>query len=236
MANQNAKFALMQPYFLPYIGYWQLFKESEIVFLADDSKYTKQSWINRNRLWINGVIQNVTIPISMASDYLSIGERQISEVYNPEVTFRRILHDYQKCKQSNVEALLWEILNQDTRNLGEYLSTSIRHLLNFLGLNCEVIEASKMSIPSELKAEERIFFLGEKIGINKYVNLTGGQKLYSTSQFSSRGCQIEFIVSNLTPYETKINRFVPSLSILDLLFQASDRREVTNQLSDYKIL
>jgi hypothetical protein len=235
MANQKTKFALMQPYFLPYIGYWQLFNESEIVFLADDSKYIKQSWINRNRLWVNGEIQYVTLPISKASDYLSIQERLLSDEYNAKDVLRRILHDYRKCQNSIVEELTWEILNQDTRNLGEYLAESIRILIGFLGINCEVIGASKLNIPKQLKAQERIFFLGEKFGIDTYVNLPGGRDLYSKNQFLSRGFRLEFIIPNLSPYETKIHHFMPSLSILDLLFQTSNKIEFSHQLNDYQL-
>ena len=45
------KIAIMQPYFLPYIGYWQLINCVNKMVIYDNVKYTKKGWINRNRLF-----------------------------------------------------------------------------------------------------------------------------------------------------------------------------------------
>ena len=46
--------ALMQPYFLPYLGYWQLLAAADQFVLYDEVNYIKGGWINRNRILING--------------------------------------------------------------------------------------------------------------------------------------------------------------------------------------
>ena len=48
------RLAIMQPYFLPYIGYWQLMGAVDAFVVYDRIKYTKKGWINRNRLLQNG--------------------------------------------------------------------------------------------------------------------------------------------------------------------------------------
>ena len=53
--------AIMQPYFLPYIGYWQLMKASDIFVIYDNIKYTKKGWVNRNRYLSNGKIKLFSI-------------------------------------------------------------------------------------------------------------------------------------------------------------------------------
>ena len=48
------KLAIMQPYFLPYIGYFQLISAVDVFVVYDNIKYTKKGWINRNRIIQNG--------------------------------------------------------------------------------------------------------------------------------------------------------------------------------------
>ncbi|HAQ27933.1 MAG TPA: hypothetical protein DCQ80_18530, partial [Pseudomonas sp.] len=46
--------SMMQPYLFPYLGYFQLIAHSDAFVLGDDLQYVKASWINRNRVLVNG--------------------------------------------------------------------------------------------------------------------------------------------------------------------------------------
>ena len=65
------KLAIMQPYFFPYIGYFQLIHAVDRFVIYDNIEYTKKGWINRNRILNNGSIKTITLPIKKASDYLN---------------------------------------------------------------------------------------------------------------------------------------------------------------------
>lgn len=54
---------IMQPYFLPYIGYFQLMKAVDRYVIYDDVNYIKGGWINRNNLLVNGRKQLFTIAL-----------------------------------------------------------------------------------------------------------------------------------------------------------------------------
>ena len=54
--------AIMQPYFLPYIGYFQLLAAVDTFVVLDDVNYINRGWINRNRLLINGVAPHIHGP------------------------------------------------------------------------------------------------------------------------------------------------------------------------------
>ena len=92
--------AIMQPYFLPYIGYWQLMHASDIFVVYDNIKYTKKGWINRNRYLSNGQIKLFSIPLIKASDSLQIRDRYLSETYPLESKklLRKIKAAYNKSK------------------------------------------------------------------------------------------------------------------------------------------
>src|SRR5262245_6238871 len=73
----------MQPYFLPYIGYWQLLASVDSFVVYDNIQYTKQGWINRNRFLRNGVDAFLTIPLKKGSGDLCVSDRQIADEFDP---------------------------------------------------------------------------------------------------------------------------------------------------------
>ena len=85
--------AIMQPYFFPYIGYFQLIGAVDQFVIYDTVKYTKKGWINRNRMLGNGVAVTFTIPLEKASDYLYIRDRKIAAMrlkYFPTLSLSRV--------------------------------------------------------------------------------------------------------------------------------------------------
>ena len=66
----------MQPYFMPYIGYFQLISSVDRFVVYDNIKYSKKGWINRNRFLLNGNDVEFTLPIKKDSDSLNVVERR----------------------------------------------------------------------------------------------------------------------------------------------------------------
>src|SRR5690242_7195515 len=66
----------MQPYFLPFLGYFQLIQGADIFVIHDDVQYIKGGWINRNRILVNGAPSWITIPVLKASHRLCINQRE----------------------------------------------------------------------------------------------------------------------------------------------------------------
>jgi hypothetical protein len=61
------KVAVMQPYFFPYLGYWQLIHAVDRFVIFDDVNFILSGWINRNRILINGEPKYLTLPLHKAS-------------------------------------------------------------------------------------------------------------------------------------------------------------------------
>ena len=78
------KLAIMQPYFFPYIGYFQLINSVDKFIIYDNIQYTKKGWINRNRILVNKKDQLITLPVRKDSDYLNIVERELSESWGKD--------------------------------------------------------------------------------------------------------------------------------------------------------
>jgi hypothetical protein len=79
----------MQPYFLPYIGYFHLMAVTDVFVIYDRIKHTKKGWINRNRFLLNGVPSTFSLPLRNAPDDSLICERELAAEYDPSRLLRR---------------------------------------------------------------------------------------------------------------------------------------------------
>src|SRR4030042_5533275 len=92
------KIAIMQPYFLPYIGYFQLMNAVDEFVIYDNIEFSKKGWINRNRILVNGKDSYITIPLKKDSDYLDVRDRYLAETWSSEKIkmLKRIIGSYRK--------------------------------------------------------------------------------------------------------------------------------------------
>ena len=93
--------AIMQPYFLPYLGYFQLMKSVDIFILADEYQYTNKGWINRNRAILNNKLMTFTIPVS--SDGVFISDKKIHNQKSIKSLHRKIKQSY--CDSPNSQSV-----------------------------------------------------------------------------------------------------------------------------------
>ena len=121
----------MQPYFLPYIGYFQLINAVDVFVLYDNIKYTKKGWINRNRILLNGDADYISLPLKKDSDYLNIDRRFLSDDWDIEkaAILNRIKEAYRKAPYFNLtfEVITAILRNEDT-NLFGFLYSSIKQI------------------------------------------------------------------------------------------------------------
>ena len=69
----------MQPYFLPYIGYFQLIAAVDLFVVYDNIKYTKKGWINRNRMLKDGAEDGFLHSAARKdADSLDMRDREVS--------------------------------------------------------------------------------------------------------------------------------------------------------------
>jgi len=76
------KIAIMQPYFFPYIGYFQLVNSVDEFVIYDNIQFTKKGWINRNRILVNQNEDYISLPLKKDSDYLNVNQRFLSDAWS----------------------------------------------------------------------------------------------------------------------------------------------------------
>lgn len=140
------KLGIMQPYFLPYIGYWQLLNAVDTYVLYDDVNFIKGGWINRNRILQNGSPAYINVPMIGASSFKKINEIGINR--NPQVLskpLKTIEQNYRKAPMfGSVFPLMEEIFCFQTGNLSEFLFHSIASVCGFLGIHTKIILSSEL--------------------------------------------------------------------------------------------
>jgi hypothetical protein len=226
----------MQPYFLPYIGYWQLLAAVDRFVVYDNIQYAKKGWINRNRFLRNGADAFFTVPLKKASDFLNIADRSIADDFEPKTLLNPLAAAYRKAPYfATVFPLVETIVTAAPRNLFEYLHQSIGVVADYLEIRTPVVVSSTVAIDHGLKSDRRVMAICHALGATRYVNPSGGRALYSVPAFAGQGIELTFIESRPITYRQYDNPFVPSLSIVDvMMFNSKDA--VRRMLGEYDLL
>lgn len=213
--------AIMQPYFFPYMGYWQLIHAVDRFVIYDDVNYIKAGWVNRNRLLINGEPAYITAPLQHPSPFKRICDiaLQPSPVWRDklvkmvELTYRRAPHF------SEAFPVVERLIRYEAGNLADYLGHQLQALAAFMGIKTEFVVTSRCYENEHLSGQARVLDICKREEAGIYINAQGGQALYDAEKFRSAGIDLRFIAMRQLPYKQRRVEFVPNLSIIDTLME-----------------
>jgi hypothetical protein len=215
------KVAVMQPYFFPYSGYFELIKTVDYFVIFDDVNYIKRGWVNKNKILHNGDIVDITLPVQKASQNKKINQHlRSTDIKSFEKLKKKIQLSYAKAPNFNdVFPLLCQLIDNPETNLAKYLTDSLQVLSISLGLKTQFIYSSQLSKHDDWdNAQDRIIDITKQLGGSEYFNLPGGKALYCEKRFSEQNLKLKFIEPELKEYsQLNVETFIPSLSIIDYL-------------------
>lgn len=234
--SRGLKLAIMQPYFLPYIGYFQLLSSVDVFVIYDNIKYTKKGWINRNRFLLNGNSMDFSIPLKKDSDFLDVSDRQVSDGFLSGNLLNRFREAYRGAPYAKeVLPIIEEILCLPERNLFEFIRHSVERISCILGIQTRIIVSSQLEVNHDLKSQEKVLAICQHLGADTYINTIGGRELYSRETFLSHGIDLWFIQTRSIEYPQFGQPFVPWLSILDVMMFNSVK-EIRDMLGRYELI
>lgn len=221
--------AVMQPYFLPYLGYWRLIAAVDTFVLYDDVAYIRGGWINRNRMGDPQAPAWLTLPVSTASPHRRINEIDLV----PDRGWRRkvinhVRHTYARAPQGRAVMPIFEtLLGGAQGNLSDFLTYSIRSLAKHLRVRVELLRSSELPLPPGLRGQDRVIAVCRELDATEYVNLSGGRELYEHHAFRRHGLELSFLPSledHPPPEPIRLRQY---LSILDglMMFEPSELRQ-----------
>lgn len=231
------KIAIMQPYFIPYIGYWQLINAVDKFVIYDDVNYKKKGWINRNRILTDGRARYFNIPIIDASQNRKINEMELAlDSEQAKKRLKTLEYTYKKAPYYQMVYPMFErIITCKEKNLSLFIENSLFIISDYLNIMTEFITSSSIDKDCSLKGQEKILAICKQLGAAEYYNASGGQELYSFNEFKRHGIQLKFIETQDIIYKQFKNKFQTNLSILDVMMFNS-KEQVKEMLEAYNLI
>lgn len=188
------KIAIMQPYFAPYLGYFQLIKEVDTFIFYDDVNFIKGGWINRNYISINKELKRFTIPLVKPSSFKKINEIGVNwdskDMSKLIKTFQQNLKD---------KTIINKIIKEKPKTIADMAILSISLFCEYLGITTKLKRSSELNY---YKQKDKVLNLIEICKLENsfhYINPEGGQSLYNKEQFLSHGIKLNFIKGLSSP-------------------------------------
>ena len=216
------KVAIMQPYFFPYIGYFQLLNYVDLWIVFDNIQYIDKGWINRNRIlhpehkkeW-----QYITIPLDSRKGFSKINNIKIKQEldWKNRIIRKLTFYNEQSIFYKEVISLINNIFNTNENNLSKFVTSSIRYTADYLGIKTKILVLSNMELPltNINHPGDWALRICESIGAKEYINPFGGKDLFYKKKFKDSNIKLSFLKSKMVVYDQKRHEFIPGLSILD---------------------
>ncbi|MGI4881563.1 MAG: WbqC family protein [Janthinobacterium lividum] len=218
--------AIMQPYFVPYAGYFSLFAAADLLVIYDSVQFPREGYVHRNRLPDrNGALRWLKMPLEKAK----LGTRIDELVFRTDAREHMIAQFAafpQLEHQPSDTAGLVDALLDTSRRPSEYIEELLRRAAAVMGLPWRIERSSTMKLPENLSAEDRVIAIAKAFGARTYVNTSGGRALYSSQRFEDAGLKLRF----LPQYDG------PSVSILSRLLDEPAERVAADIYRNARLL
>ena len=210
--------AIMQPYFFPYIGYFQLMHAVELFVVLDDVQYVDRRWMNRNRIRREGQAAWVSMAVRNAPRTSAINDREYLLGEEREALKRRLRAAYREAPRFAASwPVIEDLLNFERPNVAAFNTHLLAASARLLGIRCEVSLASELRGADRLNGQAGIIDLCRRTGAKRYVNAIGGSHLYHESAFVAEGIELSFLRTRVPP--AQLASGCEHLSIIDGLMQ-----------------
>lgn len=228
---------IMQPYFFPYIGYFQLINTVDKFVIFDDVNYINKGWINRNRILLNKQEYTFTISLEKASQNKMINEIYLStDIKWKGKLLKTIEVAYKRAPLFKlIYPLIEGIIGFEEKNLSIYVSQSIKQLTNYLEIRTPIVSSSVPYNTTSLKGQDKILEICRGERAELYVNPIGGRDIYQREAFEKQKIKLSFIKSKPIIYKQFGNDFIPFLSIIDVMM-FNEKDKISNYLNEFELL
>lgn len=216
------KLGIMQPYFFPYIGYFELICRTDRWIVFDTAQYIRHGWVNRNRIlhptqgW-----QYIIVPTARHEQKTPIHEIRIA---NTDRWRERLLGQLQHYRKQApyfraVMDLVAECLEPGEDSLSRLNVKSLQRVCTYLGIafNYTVFSEMKLTLGPVEEPGDWALRIAEALGASEYINPPGGAGLFNPAKFAASRIKLTIQPPIDFVYRCGKYTFEPNLSILDVL-------------------
>jgi hypothetical protein len=206
--NVALTIAIMQPYFIPYAGYFRLFTASDLFVLYDCVQFPRRGWVHRNRLLdASGKERWLTLPLEKAARDARIQDLRF--VPDAKRTFLERLRPFPLAARdpAAVEPVFESLCAIEGRPV-DYIEQVLQCIVTYLGLSWTVVRSSALNVPGSFRGQDRILEIVRRLGATRYVNAPGGRDLYQTAPFAEAGVELSFLPDYTGPNSSILTRIL----------------------------
>jgi hypothetical protein len=217
--GEKATVVILQPGYLPWLGFFDQMYQSDIFVIYDDVQFDKDGWRNRNRIKTAQGEQWLTVPVlTKGLDKPLINEILVNNAAKwQKKHLTSIRQSYSKAPffAQYIDGFE-EILTKEWKYLVDLDMAFIYRLAGWLGLERDIRFSSDMGIPGQ--SSERLVAMCAQLGAERFFEGAAGQDYLDVSLFKAQGIQVEYQDYQHPVYAQLHGEFIPYLSVIDLLF------------------
>lgn len=209
--------SIHQPYYFPWLGYFDKILKSDLFILLDDVQYEKNNFYNRNRIRIKDGWIWITVPVRYKYR-IKLDEIKIDNTKKwQKIHWKSIFFNYQKAPFFlEFRSFLEEIfLNKKWEKLIDLNIYTLLEILKLLEIDRKIVLSSNINVGGN--STEKIINLCKKVGADAYYSGVSGKKYLDISLFKENNIKLIFQEFHHPIYKQQYSGFIPNLSILDLL-------------------
>lgn len=230
------KLAIMQPYFMPYLGYFSLINEVDEFIIFDTAQFIRHGWIERNNiLKPNGEPLYIKVPLQKHARNTPICDVLIKNSENWKNKIISQLAPYKKAAPNYriVFSLIEEIFNCEYVTIVELNYKVLKIICQYLEIKTPIKIWSEMNIAiEEVKSpDEWALNICKALNVDKYFNAIGGMSFFDKTKFLKSDIELKFLEFEPIEYMQFTNSFVPFLSIIDIMMFC-DLKEIKKMLEN----
>lgn len=209
------KVVILQSNYIPWKGYFDLIKASDLFIFYDDVQYTHDDWRNRNKIVTKDGLKWLSIPVGRDNN------RKINEVQFKDQSWKKahqqiIIDSYKDCPGFDLE-LLNRIYDNEINNLSEFNRHAIKVISDWLGIATNFDQVENYSLVAG--KTERLIDLIKKVNATEYISGPSAKDYLDEDLFNQAGIKLTYFdYSDYPIYDQKSTQFTHGVSVLDMIF------------------
>jgi hypothetical protein len=224
--NSMKTVSMMQPFYLPWKGLFDMIRRSDVFVFYDDVQFVSKNWQSRNNIpTANGPVW-LTVPVLTK-------DRRTQNICETEINpnedwqkkhYKTLSLTYAKAPFFRQYAYLLEDFYIDHKwtNLAELDVYTTKKLCEALGISVEFARSSDYGF-SGGKEGEKILRLCQELGCDKLINGPKAAEYMNQTLFDEAGISVEYMQYEYPEYRQLYRPFEHGVSVLDLLFNTGDK-------------
>jgi hypothetical protein len=198
--------SIMQPYFIPYAGYFRLLVGADVFVIYDCVQFQRRGWTHRNVLrTANGTTEWLTLPLEKAPQDVLIRDLRFRSGARKDIEAQIPRFPALSASSPRTASLVDAIRDPSGRPV-DYIIDLLRLTTEIMGLPWRVVRSSELGLPSDLRGQDRILAIVKACAGSRYINPPGGRKLYHHADFAEAGIELYFLKDHMGSYDSIVQR------------------------------